>query len=92
VNDEAHFSGVRLLTAGIGSLILLSGVALPVFVLLGSTLARVIPAVLCIFILVILTPVVIRGSWGDRLLALVLAVFPALLLLSIIVSSFAFPR
>jgi len=64
----------------------------PIFALVGRTLAVVIPAVLCTFILVILTPVVIRGSWRDRLLALLLAIFPALLLLSIIVSSFAFAR
>ena len=92
MSSQAHISSIRLLVAGACSLVLLAGIAFPIFAIFGSTWGRVIPAVLCIFTLVILTPVVIRGSWTERVLALVLAPFPALLLLSIIVFTKAFVR
>jgi hypothetical protein len=92
VQKQAHIPGFRLAVAGVGSLVLLSGMVFPIFALFGRTLCDVIPPVLCVFILVILLPVVVRGSWKDRLLALLLAIFPAVLLLSIIVFSLAFAR
>jgi hypothetical protein len=92
VDKQAHIPAVRLLAAGVGSLVLLSGMVFPIFALFGPTLASVMPAVLCIFILVILTPVAIWGSWRNRVLALLLAVFPALSLSSILVFSFGFAR
>ena len=81
-----------MLAAGVGSLLLLLGMVVPIFALFGRTFGAVVPAILCIFILVILVPVVVWGSWRDRLLALMLAVFPALFLLSIIIFSLAFAR
>jgi hypothetical protein len=92
MSKQARISSIRLMVAGVCSLVLLAGVAFPIFAVLGSALGQVIPAVICIFTLVILTPVVFGGSGTERVLALLLAPFPALLLLSIIVFSKAFVR
>ena len=92
MSSEAHIPTIRLFVAGVCSLILLAGIAFPIFAVFGSTFGRVIPAVLCIFTLVILAPVLFRGSRMERVLALLLAPFPALLLLSIIVFTKAFVR
>lgn len=72
---------MRLACVGYATLALLAGVAF------GGLLPPPMDAVLgiggiilCITMLVVLTPVVIWGSWRDRCLALLLALFPALFL------------
>ena len=92
MNGQAHIPAIRLLIAGVYSLILLAGIAFPIFIALGDTLEGVIPVVLCVFTLVILTPVIVGGSKRDRILALMLSVFPAVLLLSIVVFTKTFGR
>ena len=92
MSSQRHNPSIRLLVVGMLSLVLLIGVAFPVFEVFGTMFGRVLPAVLCIFSLVILMPVAFHGSGPHRVLAFLLALFPALLLLSIILFTSAFNR
>jgi hypothetical protein len=83
-DDQTKIPSVRLFVAGVCSLLLLVCVGFPVFAAIGVVWMKSIIAVVSIFVLVILTPVVIYGSWKDRLLALLLAIFPSLILLSLV--------
>jgi hypothetical protein len=83
-SQRTDLPSIRLLAAGVCSLVLLAGIGFSLFAQLEPALGRLIPAGLCVFILVILTHVVISGSWPARLLALFLAIFPTLLLFGMI--------
>ena len=84
MNKSEYFPSVRLAVAGYASLALLAWIGfVPGCVppLLPRTspvypVAVVITALIAVFILAILTPVVWRGPVRDRWLALLVAVFP----------------
>ena len=86
MNKEAKMPRVRLLTAAVVLFIILSDIAFSFFLTLGPVYGRMVPAALCTFIIVIVTPVMFRGSWKIRLCAASIATLPALFLLRLIVS------
>jgi hypothetical protein len=84
MNKSEHFPSVRLAVAGYASLSLLAWIGfvpgcVPPFLFRTSPVHAVpvvVTALVSLFILVILTPVVRHGPGRDRWLALLLAVFP----------------
>jgi hypothetical protein len=80
---------VRLLIAGVGSLVVVLDAVFPFFLNFGPLYGRLIPAGLCVVVLVILVPLIMRGSWKRRLLAASLTVVPAVLLLFLAVGLIA---
>ena len=84
MKPRAKFNGVRLAAGGVASLFLLIWLAFIVPHL--STLLLAFPllgtAAICVAILVVLVPVLIAGSWQERFMASLLAVFPLLVLLT----------
>jgi hypothetical protein len=79
MNRRSFFPGVRLVCVGYATLLLLIGLTFgglmppPAGAVLGIG-----GIVVCVAMLVVLTPVAVWGSWKDRFLALLLAFFPAL--------------
>lgn len=84
VKGANQFNGVRLAVAGFSSLLLLLWLFLiaPLFVKNHALIHILATATICVFTLVILTPVLIWGSWRDRILAAILTPFPVLVLLA----------
>jgi hypothetical protein len=80
MNIQREMAGVRLFIAGVGSSVVLLDAVFPFFQNFGPVYGRRIPAGLCVLVLVILAPLIVRGSWKRRLLAASLTVLPAVLL------------
>jgi hypothetical protein len=80
MSTQRETPGVRLLVAGVGLLVVLADAVFPFFLNFGPVYGRLIPAGFCVLVLVLLAPLIMRGSWKHRLLAASLTALPAVLL------------
>ncbi len=80
MSERKVYSSVRLTVAAVGSLLLLLWLVLGRY--FSQSIVLMGTVALCVVVLVVLTPVIIRGSRSDSWVALLVALFPALVLAS----------